>query len=283
MRYVCSTFVMFYTRGCIIPYYGELSNGTFFFSLQARPVSPALSSASDGSDGFAFTPVEAAQTESAPIASTSKHVSTEATASATTSSQSQTSKPSRAVTAKDTKTLLKSIKQIRKNEPRKADSNLDKPVTDRKGKRKADETPSDIDSEAARRQEVAALDHGKPTRPRTKKGRVAELSREDLDEQGGSSQSAAPAGTPARSSTRIPVNTQETPAIQRNVAMRAGLTGLGLPLSTGTPGSSTRRASTDRRGNRGSSIGNGFECELSCKRSCKASCLLHTFFHLGDT
>ena len=63
-------------------------------------------------------------------------------------------------------------------------------------------------------------------------------------------------GTPP-ASTSVPVYTQETPAIQRNMAMRAG-TGLGLGSAPTTPGSA-RRVSGDMRGRRGSSIGNGFE------------------------
>jgi len=57
-------------------------------------------------------------------------------------------------------------------------------------------------------------------------------------------------GTPP---TTVPVYSQETPAIQRNQAMRAG-----VPIP-GTPGSASRRVSGDLRGRRGSSIGNGFE------------------------
>lgn len=139
-------------------------------------------------------------------------------------------------------------------------------VVDRKGKRKAEDSAGEDQEEArtavdANSQSKRSTQVAKSTKSKLKKGRVAELSREDLDDTQRPNQPPDP-GTPGRTSKSIPVNTQETPAIQRNLAMRAGL-GNGAP--PGTPGSS-RRSSGDLRGRRGSSIGNGLEGELLSSR-----------------
>lgn len=135
-------------------------------------------------------------------------------------------------------------------------------VVDRKGKRKADESAGEEQDGSAdalpegstERVKSSQASKSKSTKARLKKGRVADLRREEEDDSQLSNQPPDP-GTPARSSRAIPINTQETPAIQRNLAMRAGL-GHGAP--PGTPGSA-RRTSSDMRGRRGSSIGNGME------------------------
>lgn len=192
--------------------------------------------------------------------------------------ESQSAKKASSQTSKSA-TLLQSLKEVRQDGSRRAglsdESSAQKPaadpVFDRKGKRKAEESAGDHQETSG----LAAVDtaptsqHSKSTqsehaksstKAKPKKGRVAELSREDLEE----SQPSQPPdpGTPGRSSMDIPVNTQETPAIKRNLAMRAGL-GHGAP--PGTPGSA-RRSSSDMRGRRGSSIGNGLEGIFLCRK-----------------
>lgn len=175
--------------------------------------------------------------------------------------------------------LLQSLKQARQNGTRQqtlsstlSDAASPKPaeaVIDRKGKRKAEESAGEETDAAtalggpSSQSTTSAQSSRVPAKAKLKKGRVAELSREDLED----AQPLQPPdpGTPGRpisSSTQVLIHTQETPAIQRNLAMRAGL-GFGIP--PGTPGSA-RRSSSDMRGRRGSSIGNGFEGRLSYPR-----------------
>lgn len=257
--------------------------------LQKAP-SPPPSDQSDDSDNFAFTRVGQVPSASAPA--TSKPVGSQSTSQtappritaperiASSSLQgSQGSKTSKTKSAPTKKSgshnpvsadLPLSLKEVRHVRPNKAfptnesiptSTKVAETVIDRKGKRKADESEGEeqdisIDSTTQR------LKSSQPTKlvsaNKPKKGRVAELSREDQED----SQPSQPPdpGTPGRSSssTNVPINIQETPAIQRNLAMRAGL-GHGLP--PGTPGSA-RRSSGDMRGRRGSSIGNGLEGAL---------------------
>lgn len=254
-----------------------------------RAPSPPASDGSDESDNFAFTRV--GDGNPGAVASSSKQTIQEtasqplpsrvkpASAHSTLTSQSQpvakgknTSK-AKAITHLASSELLQSIKEVRQNGSRRApgasagaDSQTQPKepvaVVDRKGKRKADESAGEEQAEggpagATGSQSTRLAQDAKSTKAKPKKGRVAELSREDLDEPQQQPDQPPDPGTPGRTSKHIPVNTQETPAIQRNLAMRAGL---GNGAAPGTPGSS-RRSSGDMRGRRGSSIGNGLEGE----------------------
>lgn len=250
--------------------------------------SPPPSDGSDESDNFAFTRVGDA--DAGPVASSSKQAVIETASqplpsrtkpvpqSTIATSQSQPTAKSRNASSAKTHAqlassdLLQSLKEVRQNGTRKgpaaagaaatiaAQPKEPVAVVDRKGKRKAEDSAGEDQDEStlqadAPSQGTRVTQSTKSTKAKLKKGRVAELSREDLDETQQPDQQPPDPGTPARPSTHIPVNTQETPAIQRNLAMRAGV-GNGAP--PGTPGSS-RRSSGDLRGRRGSSTGNGLE------------------------
>jgi hypothetical protein len=261
------------------------------FPLQKPITPPPPSEGSDDSDDFAFTRVDNAPPPSAP--STSRHIPVQSasrippSASAPQRTGSSSQRSTRPVTKKappqatSSAQLLASLKEVRQNgsnsieastQASQGSSSSSKQVpkvVDRKGKRKADdslETLPEVSQDTA--SQKTGLPKAKGSRNKTKKGRVTELTQQG-NQDAHQAQPPDP-GTPDRSeSTHIPINTQETPAIQRNLAMRAGL---GSNVPPGTPGTS-RRSSSDMRGRRGSSIGNGLEGKGELRNSSQCAAL----------
>lgn len=133
---------------------------------------------------------------------------------------------------------------------------------DRKGKRKADPAIPSASSNESRQQDSRPTAVAEGGKERSKQERAKAKGRKDESQDGCQLQDTAERSrTPTRYVDKedVPMASQETPAIRRNQAFRAGLG----PPPGATPGTLARRASGELRGRRGSSIGNGFEGECA--------------------
>ena len=249
--------------------------------VAAQKTAPAPRVSEVADDSFAFVQVDGdAPAPASNVASTSTSAHP-----VVTSPHRKTSKnsPQRSQTSKsrDPADLAKSLDAVAAR--REPVATRQPSASDVKGKRRADAMDGSVPVEEASQTRTAGQkSKSQLEKPRKKKKDQGKAPAADRAEAEVRSIVPAPSadqadikrlpaaislivqqGTP-RKQTSVPTNTQETPAIRRNQAMRAGL---GPP---GTPGSIVRRSSSER-GRRGSSIGNGFEGACACMPCTSAS------------